>query len=626
MDLIFISLPKNLIPVVKLLKRIGYQVYFIKLSGFEDFQERENCIIAELKRSGIIPLPLESLSEIKGFSEQHFDNHMKVFQRTQQIAPLDYLQCFSKWFKNIDNIERKLQITIHDTIVGWSMGNYGKIGFWADAHPNRKYLVIGIDYIDLFGPELPSNVKLLIIPVSSILTGVNEIIRSLFGKIQALYHFDVGKRTQDETLKKTKLKENLSRVALVTHKGLDYGNLYQKTLYYSNNPDSERYSEKILHIDYTGTYSPSEQLYWVSMGDHRESWICNIYFACMAISKGLFHIHHIRELLGLLIYSRSFVIYQSYLKKLTKHPKLKIALIDYDNLCPKELLLALENKKITTIATQERFLGSFSKGYDSIFFNYYLCSSRFVADVMSASPIHCVNHYYPVGQYRSDELIRAKTSFPPEVLVKPIFEGRKIITALPFHTHLEWQNSQIDPLTNWTAHKQFLEDMIRLSDDLPDVFIILRYKNIDWISLPEFNAIIQKIHLSDKIAISKEYNKSFYSYDLCAHSDLIIAKFTSLADDCLSVGIPVLFHEYTHNIKGVVTAGFDYSPAKIMCCNYSELLERAKIILSSTSHEMTKDYEYLKTVVYGGLGDGGVKERIHDNIEKILSENGYSNK
>lgn len=619
MQIIFITLPKYLIPFIRFLTSVGYKIYFIRLSGFEGFPEKENNKVAELMQSGIVPLPLENLSEIKGCSEQHFDTFMHGFDKTRQIAPLRYLSYFRKSFDNVNNIERKLQITIHDTIVGWSMGNYGKIKFWADAHPDRKYLVIGFDYIDLFGPELPSNVRLLTIPIASILVSVSEIMRSLFGKIQAFHLFNVGKRKQGQTLKNTKLKENLCRVALVTHQGLNYGNLYQKTLYYSYDPDSEFYSENMLHIDYSGTPCPSKRLHWVFMGDHRESWTRNIYFACVAIGQGLTHIHHIRELLGLLIYSRSFVIYQSYLKKLAEYPHLKIALIDYDNLCPKELLLALESKKIKTVATQERFLGAFSRGYDSIFFNYYLCSSQFVADTLSVSPIHCVDHYIPVGQYRSDELIRAKTASLPEILKKPILDGRKIITVLPFHTPLQWQNSQVDPLTNWTSHRQFLEDMLRLSNDLTNVFIILRYKTTDWLSLPEFADLIQRIHSSDNIVISTEYNKSFYSYDLCAHSDLIIAKFTSLADDCLSVGIPVLFHEYTHNIKGIVTAGFDYSPAKILCFSYEQILDRARIILSGTPNRMTHDYDCLKMKVFGDLSDGRVRERIHEYVERILS-------
>ena len=34
---------------------------------------------------------------------------------------------------------------------------------------------------------------------------------------------------------------------------------------------------------------------------------------------------------------------------------------------------------------------------------------------------------------------------------------------------------------------------------------------------------------------------------------------------------------------------------------------------------MTPDYEYLKSVVYGGLGDGKVRERIHAHIDSLLA-------
>jgi hypothetical protein len=139
-------------------------------------------------------------------------------------------------------------------------------------------------------------------------------------------------------------------------------------------------------------------------------------------------------------------------------------------------------------------------------------------------------------------------------------------------------------------------------------------------SLPIFNEIIQKINSSENIIISTDYSKDFFSYDICAHSDLVIAKYTSLADECLSVGIPVLFHEYTHNTERILADVFDYNPAKIMCFNYQELLERAKIVINGKPNTMIQDYEYLKNVVYGGLSDGRVKERIHKHIEELLSK------
>ena len=161
--------------------------------------------------------------------------------------------------------------------------------------------------------------------------------------------------------------------------------------------------------------------------------------------------------------------------------------------------------------------------------------------------------------------------------------------------------------------------MIRLSRDIPNVFIILRFKYVDWVSLPVFAEAVREIESSENMSISMDYERSFFSYDLSANSHLVIAKHTSLGDECMAVGIPVLFHEYTHNTERLVADAFDYSPARIMCFNYQELLERSQTILSGDPHAMTPDYEYLKSVVYGGLGDGRVRERIHVHIDSLLA-------
>lgn len=302
------------------------------------------------------------------------------------------------------------------------------------------------------------------------------------------------------------------------------------------------------------------------------------------------------------------------------YPDLKLALIDYEILCPKELLLAFESKGIKTVATQERFILAFEKMWVSFFINHYYCGSPFAAEAMKRSPLIRVDHFIPVGQYRSDNLLELKRSPPPKILKEPLAKGLKIITALGFHVRTEWQTSQVDLLLNWKAHQHFLNDMIRLATDMPDAFIILRYKMIDWMELPIFTETIQKIKSTDNLIISTEYDANLVSNDLCAHSDLVIAKHNSLADECLSVGIPVLFHEYAHNTNRIMADSFDYSPTRVMCFNYEELRQRAQIILTGSPNEMTEDFEYLRNVVYGGLGDGRVRERIRNHLEKSLAE------
>jgi len=376
--------------------------------------------------------------------------------------------------------------------------------------------------------------------------------------------------------------------------------------------------ENLLYFDYSGFPSPSEKIKWVCLGNQPQSLLLNLYHALVAITRGFIGVRNIQQVIGVLCLARIYVSFKAYSKTLEVYPDLKVALIDYEILCPKALLLALEARNIKTVAVQERFLATSYATLGSIL-NTYLCASEHAAVIAKKSSSYYADHYLSVGQYRSDNLVTARKSPPPQILEAPIAQGRKIVTALGTHTHMDWYESQADPALSWSAHRQFLEDMIRLSRDISNVFIILRFKFVDWISLPVFADVIQEIESSENMIISVDYSKSFFSYDLCGHSHLVIARHTSLGDECMAVGIPVLFHEYTHNTQRIVVDVFDYSPARIMCFNYEELLDRSQIILSGDRHAMTSDYERLKEIVYGEFGDGKVRERIHAHVESLLN-------
>jgi hypothetical protein len=618
MDVIFVTLPKYLIPISILIRKLGYPVYYLKLSGNSDIKT-ENILVEKLKHARILPLPLEDITHFKGYSEIFSDPEMKIYKKVQDVASIELLKEYEKLFPNTTNITKKLQKVVYSMVEIQMMCVTGKVNIWANAYADRNHVLIDISPLSLIAPELAPNVRLLIIPLEIFTEGLNKIINLIR---MSLRIFPATIRFKGKASCKTNThseKVEPSRVAFVTHQGLNYANLFQKDLFNSPQINSTLHPEKLLHFDYSGYASPSEKLKWVCLGNHRQSWISNISFAFDAMSMGILHIRRLRHILCLIIVTRSYVIFRSFSTKLEDYPDLKLALIDFELLCPRELLLALESKGIQTVATQERVIMAFTN-YFPIILKHYLCASQLAADALERSPLNCIDHYQVVGQYRSDILFKVKKSPPPEILKIPLAKGLRVITALGFHTYLEWHNSQTEPLLNWKAHQHFLDDMIRLSCEIPDIFIILRYKDIEWLSLPIFAETIQKIKSSENIKISIDYDKSFVSYDLCAHSDLVIAKYTSLADECLSVGIPVLFHEYTHNTERIVADTFDYHPTKIMCFNYAELLERTKIILSGTPNTMTEDYEYLKNVVFGGMGDGKVKERIHAYIEEKLSE------
>ena len=567
-----------------------------------------------LREADVLPLPLENLPHFSGFSECDSDPEKKAFKNSQQLAPMGLLQALQCLYPNNTDVAAKLRIAVQSQVFG---ATTGKVNIWATANPERTHWLIDTSVKGLWASDLAPNVRLLVIPLDIVAKGVAAVGR-IFRKRLVMATMSPKGNSVDAKVTYSQ-SASRSRIVFVTHEGLNYGDLFAKTLFYSDDPHSELYPENLLHFDYSGVPAPSEKLRWVCLGRQNDSWFSGISFALVALSKGILHVRSVQQILGLLILTRLYVRFRYYLKKLEAYPDLKIALIDYEILCPKALLLAFEARKIITVAVQERFCGGFYTSYATTMLSTYLCGSQYVADAMEKAPFYHVDHYLPVGLYRSDNFAMARQSPPPQILKAPIAQGRKIITALGYHTHSDWHNSQPSLHVSWTAHRQFLEEMIRLSREIPNVFIILRFKSVDWVSLPVFADVFREIESSENMTISMDYNKSFFSYDLCAYSHLVIAKHTSLGDECLAAGIPVLFHEYTHNTERLVADAFDYSPAQIMCFNYRELLGRSQTILSGTPHAMDRDYEYLKNVVYGGLGDGKVHERIHTHIDSMLT-------
>ena len=127
---------------------------------------------------------------------------------------------------------------------------------------------------------------------------------------------------------------------------------------------------------------------------------------------------------------------------------------------------------------------------------------------------------------------------------------------------------------------------------------------------------MKEINQLENLILSEDYNEYFISYQLCAHADLIIAKHTSIGDECLSLEIPVLFHEYSHNTSQQMSSLYKYK-IDVMCFNFNDLFEKTSKILSSKKNKII-DYKKLKDLYYGDLSDGKVVIRAQNHIISML--------
>ena len=170
-------------------------------------------------------------------------------------------------------------------------------------------------------------------------------------------------------------------------------------------------------------------------------------------------------------------MYIKYCEIIKKFKNLKIAIIDYDHLCPKTLILALEKNNIKTVATQERFITIFYKSYCSVLLDTYYASSEYTAKIIKNSKYHDIKNVIPMGQYRSDYISLYKNKTFPEEISKAKENGKKILIVLGNHSSNRVIASS-NPTSNWSAQIAFLEDCIRLAQNLNNTYIILRYKDL----------------------------------------------------------------------------------------------------------------------------------------------------
>ena len=207
----------------------------------------------------------------------------------------------------------------------------------------------------------------------------------------------------------------------------------------------------------------------------------------------------------------------------------------------------------------------------------------------------------------------------PEEISKAKKNGKKILVALGYQPPCFWFESHASIEATWSSQASFLEDILKLSKYLDDTFIVVRYKTMDWANNSYFKEILKKIDESKNIIISTNYKESFYPYKLCANADLVIAKHTSIADECLMNGIPVLFFEYGHNHNKIMSDVFNYLSSKLMCHNFDELLERSKSLLFNNSSKLKDEIKSLNEKIYYVSKNGSVKNKIIGQIENLIN-------
>jgi len=600
MDILLEKVGDKSILFLKFLKIFKKNIYYLKI----DSNNREKLFI-KLRSLNINPLPIADLNSLsyKTYSNIDFDPNDLILKKINSMYSKKISKLFLKQVLN--NSEKTVKLIVKDVVTDKFTHLNGYLDFWLKEKRGLFFITNSLSSLLLIDKK--KNLNIIYLP-----TDFFYIIQKMFSKIyfvSKLILSNILSNFDKPIPKKSKtLYNNFNSVAFILHGETFYGVskkkiLYDKTLYYSTKHNNLK-KENIMHFGYTLKKIKDRFAKYQFLSNKLLSFkdlrlIFTFFF------KSIFYIKKTSDIYLIFILFINLRYFYSCRNIFKQFPNLKLALIDYDFLCPKSIILALMSLKIKTIAAQERFIASFYNTQNVLIDDYFTPSKK-MNNVIKKNKSIIAKNLIPVGLYRADKISLPKKN-----------NKRKIIVALGFQTEGPFYISQLEYLLNWKASKLFLEDMYKLSNDMSYCKIIIRLKiNKDY-DIPYFRNIIKKIKTKKNIEIDSK-TESEYSYKICSKADLIISKHTSLADECISREIPVIFYDYIHNMNGIIRGAFNYDNSGMINTNYTDMLNKAKKFINSRNSNINKKFLDIKKKYYFYDKKMTVKEKIHNHLIKYL--------
>ena len=360
------------------------------------------------------------------------------------------------------------------------------------------------------------------------------------------------------------------------HKGIHYGEMFLKDHFYSTNKQNPFHPTKILHFSlgenqnfikgslqyYNEHQIPHAKWTDVLSVAKKDVPIMELQF----IRKCLIHFWKEIDFSLLLILSKIYSQINNHLVRLNQLSNLKIVLIGYDILFPASLALTCKMKNIRTVAVQERMISAWwSRPF---LIDHYFVYGPETSKILEKRFKDLIIKKYEMGPVRLYK--HYESSDRKKVLKKMLPDFKWNVLALDVHSTPEWYDNGRSAGNNWRENFNFYQHILKLCAHFPQVYFMIKGKNVDFLNIPYFYKIVDSIEQTPNCVVIKDYElwTPFTSTAVC---DITIAMHTSLGDEILALGKPVIFYDYF----GFPSKVLDYGP-EVIAYTYDDLKRKLK--------------------------------------------------
>jgi len=569
--------------------------------------------LANIEDFGIID------GDVKKFSDKHVAN---------LCQDIDIFNDLSLFFPNVKNLQKKLKLFVYQHFNG-IFAPQQMIITWLNSSAYKNDIIVNFSELTPGSKSVWKNSNLRVIFIFNYLnyfTGIfaEKSIKLAKNFLNITFSKYTKKKKNNNIINKNSENINFhqNEVLFFPHNGVLTSGQPPRDHFYSNEPNSPFHASKIIHLEYDSRpdielekekmkkYFKTNTIKYKRFFIGAISWKNIFSFIVKTFQiKKFFQYNNVgNNIIYYGIILHAYMTFERYCNAIIPYKDAKIAIVGYEILFPKALALALENYNIKTIAISERHVSTLLNSY-SFIINTLFSISEHSSKIIEKSDKFLINNVFPVGQVRTDhffdnELIKSNSN--PRVLV--------LDTSIDNDPKTE----KFYPYLNWKNDISFRNEIISIAEHNPEIEFIFRGKNCNWYYNKYYNEMKLKIDKLTNVSVDTDYTINLWkSYHLCASADLIIARPTSLAEECVSKGMNVIVMDYGINFTTAISKFIPKMLRQYYCHSFEQLNEmfefwkKHKYILSNDIKNL------IKKEIFSNLTDGKVKERIQKNLKEI---------
>ena len=570
-------------------------------------------IEARLERKGLRKVDFGTIENLDQYGHlKHSPQHAKaVFE--QIMVDVDF-SALADLYPGVSDCAGKLPVLVYDQLINSAMeiGQMLSVAMAFSEQGRKVRVFCPADAVQsqILTPEVSGYENLLPRHLSSLVAVWHGLV-FLFRAMSRVAQGVLQRRERGGACPATERDNEVSecgprhQVVYYPHQGIFYGNLFLKDHFYEDDPNSPFHPSNILHVELHEKPPEESQRYYrennikhtVMRLGVRLDW-ANVVSICNALNLA-WRATGGRKSLRTRVMATSLLVrgYLSFLRAWRNSAPLdgaKLVLVGFDYLFPTGLALALQARGMKVAAVQERFIHVFDNYFHPLL-DIYFISGPYVRDQLLKNPFHWVREMPIIGLIRAGAL----GAFQPKLKKT----AEKMVLVFDYHTNPNPLDDAFNPLFCWKSNKDFYQDILRLAATYPKVQFVIRGKDDAWCALPYFVDVMESINALPNISVNRQYDEMYVSYKLAASSDLIIARQTSLGDEALAAGIPVLFHDWTdmctHNVSDVC----DYDGFPVYTQSFEELAQRTDDVLSGRGYMDAREFELLRQNLFSAPVD-----------------------